>query len=329
MALTVVYFGGTVSMSKSKPTSAREHIMKKNLICLSVLACLSTTTAYAASGESWEITTTTDMPGMPVAMGETTTTVCFPKGAEKDPRQLMKQAGECKVTDLKTAGSKTTWKMKCDRDGDVMTGQGEVVHKTGSFKGVTKMSGTSGGQEVNMTANYQGKRIGTPCDTSEAPAVTVKGMENINEMMGMANKQMASAMAEQCEVSNFRPVELISNKFFGPTAACPDKEKFACKIISKKVAKDTGVYVKLAKHDDTSDVSIAKACGIDMEAATKSICKMVDSGNYRELAEYCPTEAKAFEAEQAPASGSSGGAAGGTTNTVIDGAKKLKGLFGF
>ncbi len=303
--------------------------MKINIIYICMLACLSTTAAYAASGENWEITTTTDMPGMPVAMGETTVTACFPKGAEKDPKQLMKQAGECEVTDLKTAGSKTTWKMKCDRDGDVMTGKGEVVHKTGSFKGVTKLSGTSDGQEVNMTANYQGKRIGTPCDTSEAPAVAVKGMENINEMMGMANKQMASAMAEQCEVSNYRPVELISNKFFGPAAACPGKEKFACKIIGKKVAKDTDVYVKLAKHDDTSDDSIAKACAIDMEATTKSICKMVDSSNYRELAEYCPTEAKAFEVEQAPASGAGSGAVGSTTNSVIDGARKLKGLFGF
>lgn len=302
---------------------------KKLIMCLAVSACLSTTSAYAASGESWEITTTTDMAGLPAGMGETTATVCFPKGAEKDPKQLMKQAGECEVTDLKTAGSRTTWKMKCERDGDTMTGKGEVVHKKGSFKGVTTLSGTSGGQDVNMTANYQGKRIGTACDPSEAPAVTVKGMENMNEMMGMASKQMASAMAEQCEVSNYRPVELISNKFFGPAAACSGKEKFACKIISKKVAKDTAVYAKLAKHDDTSDVSIAKACAIDMEAATKSICKMVDSGNYKELAEYCPAEAKAFEVEQAPAPGSSSGAADSSTNTVIDGAKKLKGLFGF
>lgn len=304
--------------------------MNKHLIiCLAALTCMSASAAYAETGESWEITTKTDMPGMPVAMGETTATVCFPKGAEKDPKQLMKQAGDCEVTDLKTAGSRTTWKMKCDRDGDTMTGKGEVVHKKGSFKGVTKLTGTSGGRDVNMTANYQGKRIGTPCDTSEAPAVTVKGMENMNEMMGMANKQMASALAEQCEVSNYRAVELISNRFFGPSAACPGKEKFACKIISKKVAKDTGLYVKLAKHDDTSDVSIAKACAIDMEAATKSICKLVDSGNYRELAEYCPAEAKAFETEQTPASGANSGAADSPTNSVIDGAKKLKGLFGF
>jgi len=302
--------------------------MNKHLIiCLAVSACLSTGAVYAASGENWEVTTKTDMPGMPVAMGETTVTICIPKGAEKDPKQLMKQAGDCEVTDLKSAGSRTTWKMRCDRDGDIMSGKGEVVHKSDSFQGVTKMSGTSDGRAVDMTTNYQGKRIGTPCDTSEA--VAVKGMENINEMMGMASKQMASAMAEQCEVSNYRAAELISNRFFGPNAACPGKEKFACKVINRSVAKNVDVYVKLAKHDDTSDVSIAKACVIDMEATTRSICKIVDSGNYRELAEYCPSEAKAFESEHTPPPVSNSGIADTPADTVIDGARKLKGLFGF
>lgn len=304
--------------------------MNKHLIVhLAVAVCLAASAVHAASGESWEVTTRTDMPGMAAVMGETTVSMCIPKGAEKDPKQLVKQAGDCEVTDVKTVGSKTTWKMRCDRDGDIMTGKGEVVHKADSFKGSNKLSGTSDGKAVNMTANYQGKRIGTPCDTSDTPAVAVKGMENMNEMMGMASKQMASAMAEQCEVSNYRAAELISNRFFGPTAACPGKEKFACKVISKSVAKNADVYVKLAKHDDTSDVSIAKACAIDMEATTRSICKIVDSSNYKELAEYCPAEAKAFEAEQAPRSGSSSGIADNPANSVIDGAKKLKGLFGF
>lgn len=304
--------------------------MNQNLImCLAVSTCLSASAACASPGESWEVITKTDMAGMPAGMGETTATICIQKGAEKDPKQLMKQAGDCQVTDVKTSGTRTTWKMRCDRDGDIMTGKGEVVHKTNSYKGVTTLTGTSDGTAVNMTANYQGKRIGTPCDTSDAPAVAVKGMENLNEMMGMASKQMASSMAEQCEVSNYRPVELVSNRFFGPAAACPGKEKFACKVISRIVAKNADVYVKLARHDDTSDVSISKACAIDMEATTRSICKMVDSSNYRELIEYCPAEAKAFEAERNHAPGSNSENTGNPANSVLDGAIKLKGLFGF
>jgi hypothetical protein len=307
-----------------------EHIMKKYLILfLTVSACLAASILYAASGERWEVITKTDMPGMPAGMGETTISVCMQKGAEKDPKQLMKQAGDCEVSELKTVGSKTTWKMRCDKDGNIMTGKGEVVYKTGSFQGVTTLSGMSEGEAVNMTAQYQGKRIGSPCDTSEAPAVAVKGMENLNEMMGMASKQMSSAMAEQCEVSNYRDIELISNRFFGPAAACPGKEKFACKVINKSVSKNAAVYVKLAKHDDTSDISIAKACGINMEATTKSICKIVDGNNYQDLAEYCPSEAKTFEVERTQPAGSNSGTSDSSSSSVIDGAKKLKGLFGF
>ncbi|MDD2897376.1 MAG: DUF3617 family protein [Desulfuromonadaceae bacterium] len=297
-------------------------------ICLAISASLFTGNAYAVTGESWEVTTKTDMPGMPAAMGETTVTICIQKGAEKDPKQLIQLESGCEITNLKTTGSKTTWKMRCDKNGDVMTGSGEVTNRADSFRGVTKLSGTSYGTAVNVTANYQGKRIGTACDTTTPPAVAVKGMENMNEMMGLASKQMASAMAEQCEVSNYKPADLVSNRFFGPAAACPGKEKFACKIISKHVSKNAAVYVKLARHDDTSDYSIAKACAIDMTATTASICKIVDSGNYQELAEYCPAEAKAFEPGRSGTTNTST-TSDSPVNSVIDGARKLKGLFGF
>ncbi len=270
------------------------------------------------------------MPGMPVGMGESTITICLAKGAAKDPKQLVKQEG-CEMTNLKTSGSKTTWKMRCDRDGEVMTGSGEVTQKPDSYQGVTRLSGQSEGKAINMTANYQGKRIGTSCDTSAPTVVAVKGMENMNEMMGMANKQMASAMAEQCEISNYQTPELISNRFFGPTAACPGKEKFACKIIRKDAQKNTEVFVKLAKHDDTSDVSIAKTCSIDMPSTTKEICKKVDGSNYQQLADYCPTEAKSFETARSYSSTprSTSVITDNPVNSAIDGAKKLKGLFGF
>jgi hypothetical protein len=306
--------------------------MNKHLVMAVALSTsLFVGPVYAAPGENWEIVTTTDMPGMPVSLGESTVTVCMPKGAEKDPKQLMSQAGDCQVSDLKTVGSKTNWKMRCDRGGEVMTGNGEVTYSSDSFKGVSRLSGTSEGRTAQMTANYLGKRIGTPCDTSAAPVAAIKGMESINELMGMANKQMASAIAEQCEVSNYRAAELVSNRFFGPTAACPGKEKFACKVISKNVTKNPDVYVKLAKHDDTSDISITKACEIDMEATTRLICKLVDSSNFEELAEYCPSEAKAYKVERSSAvsPGTGSGSGDSTVTTVIDGARKLKGLFGF
>lgn len=308
--------------------------MNKLLInSIAVSASLLATPLFAAPGEQWEVVSRTEMPGM--AMPDSTITVCLQKGAAKDPKQLIKQDG-CEITNLKTSGNKTTWKMECDNDEGKMSGSGEITSQADSYKGFTKMSGTSQGQAINMTANYHGKRIGTACDTSAPPVVAMKGMENMNEMMGMANKQMASAMAEQCEVANYQATELISSRFFGPTAACAGKEKFACKVISKEVGRNTDAYIKLAKFDDTSDIAIAKTCNIDMAAATKSICKKVDAGNYEDMLDYCP-EAKAFadannsntDAPQSPSSLNKVDSAIDTTTSTINSAKKLKGLLGF
>jgi hypothetical protein len=301
---------------------------------LAITAALLTSPLYAAPGELWEVVSKTEMPGM--VMPDSTMTVCQQKGAAKDPKQLIQQEG-CEITDLKTSGNKTTWKMACDSDEGKMSGTGEITNQADSYQGTAKLSGISQGQAVSMTASYRGKRLGTSCDTSDAPVVAMKGMENMNEMMGMANKQMASAMAEQCEVSNYQVTELISTRFFGPTAACTGKEKFACKVISKEVMRNTDAYVKLAKFDDTSDVAIAKTCNIDMAAATKSICKKVDAGNYEDMLDYCP-EAQAFadanKVDTAPPQTTGNtinkvDSAIDTTTSTINSAKKLKGLLGF
>ncbi len=299
-------------------------------LTLALSASIITPVAHAASGETWEVTTKTEMSGMPYAMPDSTATVCAAKGAEKDPRKMVNQQGDCTMTDIKTSGNKTTWKMSCDNDGQTMTGTGEVVYSTDSYQGVTRLSGTEDGEKMDMTASYRGKRIGTSCDPSAAPVVAMQGMENMNDMMGMAKSQMAGAMAEQCEVSRYESTELMTSRFFGPDASCPGREKFACKVIVKDVGKKTEAYIALAKHDDTSDVSIAKTCGIDMAETTKAICKKVDSGNYHELEDYCPSEAATFAAaEHNDSTSGSGSSTGDTVGNVLDNAKKLKGLFGF
>lgn len=308
-------------------------IMKKSSTSLVfIVASLFSGAALAASGETWQITTKTDMPGAPIAMGASTVTVCMEKGKENDPKRMMQQDSDCKMTDIKASGNKTTWKMRCDRDGEKMTGSGEVTHQATSFKGSTRLSGQSNGEAIDMTMNYSGKRIGTACDPSAAAVVAMPGMENMNDMMGMAKSQMASEMAEQCEVARYDTKELISNRFFGPDAMCASKQKFACKVISKDVAKKVEVFVALAKHDDTSDTSIAEICKINMKAATKAICKKVDENNYEELEESCPDEARAFADSERSYTSSPRSSSVVTDNpvgNVIDGAKKLKGMFGF
>jgi hypothetical protein len=123
--------------------------------------------AVAESGEFWEITQKMEMPGMPMAMPETTVKVCLPKGGESDPRQSMRDPqGECEMTDIVSQGDKTTWKMRCNQNGEVMTGSGEVTSSPSSYQGVMHLAGNSGGMAINMTQHYRGKKIGGSCATA-------------------------------------------------------------------------------------------------------------------------------------------------------------------
>jgi hypothetical protein len=137
---------------------------KTSTICLALLLGAISSTACAAPGEWWEITSKTEMPGMPFKMPETTVRACVEKDAATDPKQTM-QDKDCKMTDIKTSGNKTTWKMRCVRDGEVMNGDGEFVGNADGYKGVTRLKGTAGGQPIDMTSSFRGKRVGPKCDS--------------------------------------------------------------------------------------------------------------------------------------------------------------------
>lgn len=305
---------------------------KSTLLLVSLLTCASY--AHAEPGETWEVTSKAEVAGMPGMMPASTMTVCQAKASGPDP-QRMQEDKNCKISDVKNSGSKVTWKVRCKGDGQDLTGSGEITSSKSSYQGTMQMSGTSDGEKMSMKVNYSGKRIGQACDTSTPVGSSAKGMEEMNEMMGMAKAQMEADMAEQCEVSRYEATGLMSSMFFGPNAMCAKNQKYACKVIGKDVMKKPEVYIAMTKHDDTSDTSIAKACKIDMKAATSAICKKVDESNYEDLEEACPTEAAKFVAAAAAGRSYSSmprseeAVTDSTVGNVIDGAKKLKGLFGF
>lgn len=134
--------------------------MNKQLVAfLAFMSASLSLAAYAAPGEYWEVTTKTEMPGMPFAMPAMTHKVCIPKGGEKDPGKTSGDK-DCQMTDVKTAGNKTTWKVRCDRNGEVMTGSGEQTTSPGAYQGKMQFSGKSGGRDVNMSSVFSGKRVG-------------------------------------------------------------------------------------------------------------------------------------------------------------------------
>jgi len=141
--------------------------MNKDLIAILVMiASMLSAVAYAAPGEYWEITSKMEMPGMPFSMPATTTKMCLAKGAESDPRKTSGDK-DCKMTDIKTVGKKVLWKARCDHNGEVMTGSGEQTATANSYAGKMQLSGTSEGEDVTMNMAFSGKRIGGTCDSEE------------------------------------------------------------------------------------------------------------------------------------------------------------------
>lgn len=320
------------------------------LAILGMMTGLLSAAAYAAPGEYWEVTSKMEMPGMPFAMPPTTTKVCIPKGSENDPGKTTGDK-DCKMTDMKTVGNKTTWKMRCDRNGEVMTGSGEQTTSPGAYQGKMQFSGKSGGRDMNMTTAFSGKRIGGSCDSEE---------------------QVKKAKAQICDTSRYHnTAEWISggsDLILQPGSACGDQRKQLCDLVNKDAPKDPQAYNALVTHDQhmLGDISVAKECKVNMAATTKSICKKLDGENYRQLSAHCPAEAKAYREDKRriecegrsytaqtraadfkkcmsgksdssedsssdetppPKSGKSSGSS--PASEALEGAKKLKGMFGF
>lgn len=120
----------------------------------------------------WEITTQIDMPGLPVKMQPTKTTMCVTPEQAKTPGATVSgpagrgrgSSDDCKATDQKIDGNKVTWKMACT-GAQAMTGDGEMVFNGDSYTGKMNMNMAQG----QMTMQYTGKRIG---DCTPEPAVT-------------------------------------------------------------------------------------------------------------------------------------------------------------
>jgi hypothetical protein len=263
--------------------------MNRNFIAiLGVMTGFMSAEAYAAPGEYWEVTNKMEMPGMPFAMPATTQKVCISKGSESNPE---KTSGDknCKMTDVKTVGNKTTWKARCDRDGEIMTGIGEQTTSPNGYQGKMQFSGKSRGQDMNMTMAFSGKRVGGSCDSEEQ---VKKAKEDVNKY----NAQM-------CDTSRYHSTaEWINGSgiILQEGSPCANQRKQLCELVRRDVPKDAEAYNTLLTNDQLTGNrhSVAKECKLDMTAATKSVCKTINGKNYSLLSAYCPAEAKAYREVQ-------------------------------
>lgn len=233
--------------------------------------------AHAAPGEYWEVTSKMEMPGMPFAMPAMTQKVCIAKGSENNPEKTSGDK-DCKMTDIKTVGNKTTWKARCDKDGEVMTGMGEQTTSAKGYEGKMKMSG----KDMNMTMLYSGKRLGGSCDTEEQV------------------KKLKSQMCDTSQYENTAQWINASTLILGPGAACADQRGQFCAAVKKDAQSDAETYSTLiqSEKNQLGGVSIVKECKLNMASTTKSICKTLNGKNYNHLSAHCPAEAKKYREVQ-------------------------------
>lgn len=248
---------------------------------LATITVLFSASAMSAPGEYWEVTNKMEMEGMPFAMPGTTQKVCVPKGGENDPSKTTGDK-DCKMTDIKTSGNKTTWKARCDHDGEVMMGVGEQTTSAKGYEGKIQFSGKSQGENVNMKMAYSGKRIGGSCDSEE---------------------MIKKAKSQACDKSQYDTTSAWisgADTIVGKNAMCAEQRAQLCDRVRKDTPKDSDAYNALLMHDQqlSTGVSVAKECKLDMAATTKAICKTLNGKNYNQLAKHCPSEAKKYREVQ-------------------------------
>lgn len=138
--------------------------MRKLILGTVLFGVMNSTPVLAAgSDELWEVTSQTDMPGMPMKIPPSSIRMCVPKGQVNNPERTMpnkNQESKCKMIDLKSSANKTSWKMRCEGEA-AMSGSGEMTYGPDSYHSVVRTVTNYGGKTMNMTQVMDGKRIGT------------------------------------------------------------------------------------------------------------------------------------------------------------------------
>lgn len=109
---------------------------------------------------NWQLTVKISVPNLPVQMPETTNVRCLTEADVRNPQSMTPtdamggRSEQCKVTNMKTVGNKTSWDIDCAGAG---TGKAEVEYVNAeNFK--STVTSTIGAQ--TMTMNITGKYTG-------------------------------------------------------------------------------------------------------------------------------------------------------------------------
>jgi hypothetical protein len=126
---------------------------------LAAPASAATPAPAPATGVYWE--QSIEVQALGFAVPGPASRVCLAKGKWEVPPALGDAVYEsCRVTDLKRAGARMTWKLRCE---DGTTGAGEMTFGPDAYQG--SMTVHTSGQDVRTA--FKGRKVGGDCDVVE------------------------------------------------------------------------------------------------------------------------------------------------------------------
>ena len=271
-----------------------------------VLLALPLAALAQGKGELWEITMS--VPGMPAGMMPAQR-VCQGDDPERAAQaQKGRDKKECKVTDRKQSGNRTTISMSCS-DGSTMVIDQQFNAARTEFKSTMSMKSKKDG---DMTVTQTGRKVGT-CDAVAARQERDAHMDKLQK--DMAAMQAAGA-AEQKKFAD-RQIKQCADaatnmdwRGFGIYGQCrTNKTDPNCKSsmdaydkTSPEIAKSCnariGEYCKRYQTQEgflkaIGDETIAQACGVSTASIKAAECpKAAKTESLSFLGRYCLAEAK-------------------------------------
>lgn len=134
---------------------------KRHLAIALFAAIVSITPAQAADTPArpgqWEVSTQTEIPGMPFKLPAIKTSICLTEEDVKDPGKSVPadKNNDCKVTSQEVDGNTVNWTIKCTgkTKGE---GEGSITYSDDTYEGF--MNFTTEGTEIK--SKYKAKRTG-------------------------------------------------------------------------------------------------------------------------------------------------------------------------
>jgi hypothetical protein len=199
----------------------------------------------------------------------------------------MSQDKNCKVSELRTAGNKTSWKMECTGR-DPMTGEGEMTRTRDSMDGRMRMQGKRGSESFEMTTVMSGRLAGG-C-TWEDPAKKVQAM-------------VAAGAAQTAQMCSESMDKYLTMLFEGEQAMCKGQKAEYCARVTKlsQSMRTPAGYRKAMSQEGLRGQGweqAARFCGVKTEPVLAEACQGAMGGrDWAFVGEHCPAEAKKIAAE--------------------------------